>query len=81
MRNPITVIITILLLLNCQDAATQSSNFVSSNDELAIALSEAKPGDDIVMKNGAWKDVQIKVTTSGTKDQPITLRAETPSKD
>ena len=80
MRNPITVIITILILFSYTEAYLQSTNFVSNNNELETALSEAKPGDNIVMKNGTWKDVQIKVTTSGTENQPITLRAETPSK-
>lgn len=53
---------------------------VSNNDELYDALSHAEPGDNIVMADGAWNDVQIKITKSGTAEKPITLSAETPGK-
>jgi len=56
------------------------SKVVKSNNELYQAIADAQPGDRIVMANGTWKDVQIKVTTSGTKDNPITLSAESPGK-
>ncbi len=47
-------------------------------DALNEAIKNAKPGDDIVMANGVWKDVQIKFTGEGTESDPITIQAETP---
>ncbi|QCX41123.1 DUF4957 domain-containing protein [Aureibaculum algae] len=48
--------------------------------ELDEAISKAKPGDNIVLANGVWKDVQIKFLGEGTEKSPITLKAETPGK-
>lgn len=72
--------VLILILLGCSDSTITSSNIVKNNVELQTALSEAKPGDHIVMANGEWEDVQIKVTENGTESQPIKLSAETPGK-
>jgi poly(beta-D-mannuronate) lyase len=50
---------------------------VQNNAELEIAVAEAGPGDEIVLKNGTWNDVKIEFTNSGTKEKPIVVRAET----
>jgi len=57
-----------------------SKSVVNNNDELYKAISNAEPGDKIVMANGIWENVQIKITVSGTEDKPITLSAETAGK-
>ncbi len=49
---------------------------VTNAKELSEAIKKAQPGDNIIMANGVWKDVQIKFTSKGTKDAPITLAAE-----
>jgi len=51
---------------------------VSSASEIAALMSTVKPGDTLIMKNGTWKDQNIKLTSSGKVDVPVTLRAETP---
>ncbi|WP_139957397.1 chondroitinase-B domain-containing protein [Flavicella sediminum] len=53
---------------------------VSNSTELKVAISKAEPGAIIVLKNGVWKDVEIKFTGQGTKENPITLKAETEGK-
>jgi poly(beta-D-mannuronate) lyase len=53
---------------------------VSNIDELNKAIKDAKPGDDIVLKDGTYKDVKIKFVGEGEKENPITLRAETSGK-
>jgi poly(beta-D-mannuronate) lyase len=68
----------IVLLLSCNDEINRQVLFVDDNAALYSALINAKPGDDIVMANGIWKDVQIKFTGKGTEQLPIILRAETP---
>jgi poly(beta-D-mannuronate) lyase len=61
-------------------SVTVKDVLVSSMDELEIAIKNSQPGDNIVLANGVWKDVNIKFRGKGTKNSPITLKAETPSK-
>lgn len=65
-----------LIIFSCQK--TTSPILVSNVIELENAIKAAKAGDDIVLKNGIYKDVEIKFVGEGTKDHPISLRAETP---
>ena len=74
-----------ILLLLCISYYLQSCNpsvdstiLVENIQELNTAISEAVPGNVIVLKNGVWKDVQIKFSGKGSKEAPIVLRAETP---
>ena len=53
---------------------------VGNKAELYEAIVNAEAGDNIVMANGVWEDLEIKVSNSGTEDKPITIRAETPGK-
>ncbi|WP_178989330.1 chondroitinase-B domain-containing protein [Winogradskyella schleiferi] len=72
-----------LALYSCGEKATtstESSQLISNIDELNDAIKNAQAGDDIVLKNGVYKDVEIKFRGKGTKNNPITLKAETPGK-
>ncbi len=51
---------------------------VSNLQELNAAMSSAKPGDIIVMKDGVWRDAVIEFNANATSSQPVTLQAETP---
>lgn len=53
---------------------------VNNEEDLKSAIKNAVAGDEIVLANGVWKDVQIKFYGSGTKNAPIILRAETAGK-
>ena len=53
---------------------------VNNQEELKAAIKNVVAGDEIVLANGVWKDIQIKFYGKGTKDAPIVLRAETPGK-
>jgi poly(beta-D-mannuronate) lyase len=48
---------------------------VATVDELDLALSHAKPGDTLILKNGTWKDAHLSLAT-----ERLTVRAETPGK-
>ena len=76
----ITTLLILLLLSSCNDSSTLTSSKSSTNDELLEAIAAAEPGDNIVMANGTWKDLQLKINASGTENKPITLSAETPGK-
>ncbi|TDU69387.1 poly(beta-D-mannuronate) lyase [Prosthecobacter fusiformis] len=60
------------LLLNARDIP------VSDEEGLAKAIKEAQPGDNIILREGEWKDVLVKFKGQGTPDAPITLRAASP---
>ena len=44
--------------------------------ELNEANKKAKPGDVITLQNGEWTDAVIKLNCSGTKEKPITFKAQ-----
>ncbi len=67
------------VLIGCKQGS-QTTILVSNSEELDKAITDVQPGTSIIMKNGEWEDVQIRFVGNGTKDQPITLRAETPGK-
>ena len=60
--------------------AIADSTFVKNIDELNAAAKKAKPGDKIVLKNGEWKNVTIKLKTNGTKEKQILFKAQTAGK-
>jgi len=86
------VILSLMLVMGCttstviplsettknavQGITQNATQVVSNNSELYKAIADAHPGDNIVLANGKWNDVQLKVNTSGTKEKPITIAAE-----
>ena len=68
----------LILFISCTN--TTNNILVNNIKELNNAISNAKPGDNIALANGIWKDVQIKFTGTGTEDKPITIKAETSGK-
>ena len=78
MRKYLLIISLFLVITSCQ--RTTNSILVTNITELENAIKEVKAGDDIVLKNGIYKDAEIKFVGEGTKNNPISLRAETPGK-
>lgn len=79
MNKCLSVISTLLLIF--------SSSFVSAKDvhvddapSLEKAIKMVQAGDTIVLKNGTYSDINIVFYGEGTKEKPITLKAETPGK-
>ena len=71
------VLAVLIFTLCISYSASANVIIVSSIAELQSAISNAKPGDQIVVKDGVYtttSDVIIKCT--GTKDQPITITAQ-----
>jgi len=58
----------------------QESISVSNINEFNAAIKKAVPGTTVLMRNGEWRDVHLQVSGIGKKDQPITIKAETPGK-
>ncbi|MBT8316060.1 MAG: DUF4957 domain-containing protein [Lutibacter sp.] len=63
------------ILFSCQENLNKNIK-VSNKEELNQAIENSKPGDNIVLANGIWKDIQIEFIGEGTKDKPITIKAE-----
>ncbi len=72
------LLITICFIFSCEKNI--NNVLISNIEQLDKAISNAKPGDHIVLKNGTYKDIEIKFYGIGEKDKPIVLRAETPGK-
>ena len=53
---------------------------VSTIDEYNSAIKQISNGGTIVLKNGVWNDVTLNAYGSGTKQNPIIVKAETPGK-
>ncbi|WP_282074024.1 chondroitinase-B domain-containing protein [Polaribacter atrinae] len=79
MKKSLLIISLLLLIVSCQQKVTKSI-IVTNASELLEAAKNAQAGDDIVVKNGTYKDVEIVFQGEGTKENPITLKAETPGK-
>ncbi len=73
-----------LLLLKCcllLTLFTTANTIVVKNiEELNAANKKAQPGDIIILQNGEWKNVTIKLNCNGTKEQPITFKAQVAGK-
>lgn len=80
MKNNLKLIFIMLLLVSCGNNSRVAGIVVEDIDALNKAIENATPGSDIVLANGNWQDVEIKFFGKGTKENPITLRAETPGK-
>ncbi|MGO4920239.1 chondroitinase-B domain-containing protein [Maribacter spongiicola] len=78
MKKCFILLAPLLLLISCGENSNDRAITVKDINELNTAISKAKAGDDIVMANGDWKDVNIKFVAYGKEQNPITLRAETP---
>ncbi|MCW3463135.1 chondroitinase-B domain-containing protein [Chitinophaga nivalis] len=61
-----------------QGSVLATDRLVTTAAQLNTAIGAAKPGDNIILKNGTWKDVTIDLSASGTAAALITLKAETP---
>lgn len=49
---------------------------VHTPEELRKVNNTAKPGDTIILQNGEWRNVVIKLNCNGTSGQPIVFKAE-----
>jgi poly(beta-D-mannuronate) lyase len=49
---------------------------VKNIDELKKANAAAKAGDVVILQNGIWNDVMIELNCSGTREQPVTFKAQ-----
>ena len=69
----------IALLASCAQIP-QKGGVVRSLQEFSEAAANLQPGDKLVLANGTWTDVELKLRANGLPDNPIELTAEEPGK-
>ncbi|MBQ4832058.1 alginate lyase [Pseudoalteromonas sp. MMG010] len=69
-----------LLLALCIFTQSAHAKLVNNIEQFNNAVAQAKPGDEIVLANGVWQNVELVFKAKGTAKKPITLRAQTPGK-
>ena len=69
--------LAILLFLSLSFSKT-FAQLVHNGKELQTALTNAKPGDEIIMADGVWKDATLTLKANGTAENPIKIRPQTP---
>ncbi|MEL0652103.1 chondroitinase-B domain-containing protein [Algibacter sp. TI.3.09] len=77
MNKLFSLLLVVVLCFSCNGKVEDSGALVSTNKELYEAIKNAKAGDNIVLANGIWENVEIKFIGEGTENAPITLKAET----
>ena len=68
-----SVVFTTYLMAN-------NSIVVNTTQDLVNAVSTVKPGDTILLADGTYKNLRLSVTTDGTNDKMITIKAQNPGK-
>ena len=64
------------IFLLCSALVKAQDFFIDSKASLEKALATVEPGDEIVLKNGVYKDFEIIFSAKGSEGKPIVLRAE-----
>ncbi|CAM3617427.1 chondroitinase-B domain-containing protein [Zobellia roscoffensis] len=80
MKTSLLVISAAFLYFSFAKKTKEEGTYVKDITELNTAIHTASPGDEIIMANGNWNDIQIKFVGYGNEKQPIILRAETAGK-
>lgn len=78
MKKIITLFVLSLILVSCGNSDTLNNIKVNSIEGLHEAIKNSSAGDNIILANGVYKDVEIEFYGQGTANKPITLKAETP---
>ena len=73
--NKLLLILFTFFIINSNSIDTKQF-LVKDKKEFNEAVKNAKPGDAIILANGVWNDTELVFKQKGTKEQPITLRAE-----
>lgn len=80
MKKIITFLLLTIVLVSCGNTEISNNIKVNSIEELQNAIKDSKAGDNIVLADGIYKDVEIEFYGKGTSNKPITLKAETQGK-
>jgi poly(beta-D-mannuronate) lyase len=71
--------LTVLFAL-CSYSTISSAQLVKNINQFNKAVSTVQPGDEIVLANGTWADVELVFKAKGLPNKHIEFKAETPGK-
>lgn len=71
----IKLVLLSFFFIQCLGATT---TLVYNQQQLHDALLTIQPGDSILLSDGQWKDVQLKIFAKGTKEKPVVIAASVP---
>ncbi|WP_274620550.1 chondroitinase-B domain-containing protein [Colwellia maritima] len=54
-----------------------NAKLVRTIEQFDNAIASIKPGEEVVLANGTWNDVELVFKAKGLLKKPITLKAET----
>lgn len=75
----LVLILAFFLSLHSIETNSQTA-LVSNITEYNNEIKKAKPGSQIILKNGVWKDVKLNAFGKGEKGNPIIVKAENAGK-
>lgn len=70
----------ILAVAACSQSQTETAGLVKNLEEFNEAVASLQPGDRIILANGTWTDVELRLKADGSAENPIELTAEEPGK-
>ncbi|NJB82887.1 polysaccharide lyase 6 family protein [Wenyingzhuangia aestuarii] len=70
------LVLASIMLLACKSGKSDNLNIIKTVEAFHQKVSEAKPGDEIVLANGVWENAELLFEANGTAENPIVLRAE-----
>ena len=70
----------LVVIFTVHSGAIAGEVFVSNEKQLEKAVAAAAPGDTVVIRDGTWTDWIVKLRASGTPEQPVTVKAQTPGR-
>lgn len=73
-RLPLSVCLLTVILISCTQQ--HDGKLVRDLDEFNAAAGNLLPGDKIILANGTWTDVELRLAAQGSAEQPILLTAE-----
>ena len=79
-KSPYSSLCAVALILSSSACAQSTTKIVHNFDEFRSAAAQVSPGDKIVLANGTWTDVELRLSGDGTAERPIELTAEEPGK-
>src|SRR5262245_41451593 len=77
---PGLIVRTLSLLLLLATSAFSKDFQIADVAALKKAVAAAQPGDNLILREGEWRDAKIVFKGHGTSTSPITLKAAAPGK-
>jgi poly(beta-D-mannuronate) lyase len=74
------ILCCILVVMIAAPALAAREILVTNPQEFRNARKDARPGDHIVLRDGQWRDADLRIELEGAEGSPITIRPQTPGK-